>query len=162
MAIDINEISTLLEEAIPSIPEAEFTYRYLPLFMGEYTEKEAPKVISAWIKIATTPTSPVHVVDTDGEVLFTVPPLVDTSRLEITDNDHFAYAAAILNTYRTNQPERGAVMFEAETKNALANSVAVHEPTSGLEGMYRYYGITDAAPSTPAPVVEDVLGDLGL
>ena len=63
-------------------PEALFVQWFIPLWAGEIEPSEMMNTYT-WInKVAGDERTPVDIVDEHGEVLFTVPPLLDTSILE--------------------------------------------------------------------------------
>lgn len=63
-------------------PEALFVQWFIPLWAGEIEPSEMMNTYT-WInKVAGDERTPVDIVDEQGEVLFTVPPLLDTSILE--------------------------------------------------------------------------------
>lgn len=66
------------------IPENVFTYYFLPYFTGKVQSSEDQKYTATWIAVAGSPTAEVDVFGPDGKTLFTVPPIVDTSRYDPT------------------------------------------------------------------------------
>jgi hypothetical protein len=68
-----------IENEVPRFPIAHFEEHFLSYFLsGDYT----PEMIEAWVRnVAGTPLSPVHLVDDEGEVVITVPGLIDSSQI---------------------------------------------------------------------------------
>lgn len=84
VSINISAIAGQLAEAAPKavFPEALFVEFFLPLFADEIQPTPELNVVT-WIeKVAGGETVAVDIVDTNNNVLFTVPPLFDTSVLE--------------------------------------------------------------------------------
>jgi hypothetical protein len=84
ISVNISVIAEQLQAAQPKtqFPEELFVEHFLPLFADEV--QPTPHVnVRAWIdKIAGGETIPVEIIDAEGKVLFTVPPMFDTSVLE--------------------------------------------------------------------------------
>lgn len=70
----------------PRIPETVFVTYFLPFFSGQ-SDKVHPSSnsIAKWIGVAGTPMSEVEVIDTAGNVLYTVPALFETNLIDITN-----------------------------------------------------------------------------
>lgn len=68
-----------IEKEVPRFPIDHFEEHFLSYFLsGEYT----PEMIEAWVRnVAGTPLSPVHLIDDAGEVVITVPGLIDSSQI---------------------------------------------------------------------------------
>jgi hypothetical protein len=67
----------------PQIPEEVFTVLFLPYFSGQVVP-EGRNVMAEWISAAGSAMADVDVVDTDGNVVFTVPPIFSTDMLKLT------------------------------------------------------------------------------
>lgn len=75
-----DELTKLAQEDIVALPESVFANNFLPMFAGE----EVPSHVNerTWAGIAGNPYKPVHIVDDKThEILFTVPPLYERSRV---------------------------------------------------------------------------------
>lgn len=66
------------------LPEEIFKERFLPTFAGEAPMVKDSAVIAEWIGVAGTAMNEVDIIDSKGNVLFTVPSIFDTNVLEIT------------------------------------------------------------------------------
>lgn len=92
--------TTLFDELITkaqvaTLPEYVFTGYFLPRFIGKET---SPNWVSEWIAIAGTPTSSVDIIDNIGEVLFRVPPIIDTSAIRF--NETGSNMSSIMSIYQ--------------------------------------------------------------
>ena len=66
------------------LPESFFKEHFLPFFSGVIPVNNKNKMLTYWIGIAGTPTNEVDIVDDNtGELLFTVPPVVNTTSLNV-------------------------------------------------------------------------------
>lgn len=78
----INELIDTVTEPLKKVPEPVFREIFLPYFTGEKQPSKEMDAFSHWMGLVGSPTSAAEVVDHKGDVLFTVPPMVDTSRLD--------------------------------------------------------------------------------
>lgn len=60
-----------------------FNNYFAPYFFGQIPINEQSDIFSTWIGIAGSPTSEVDIVDTLGNIVFTVPPLYNTDVIDI-------------------------------------------------------------------------------
>lgn len=67
------------EPQLNKLPERLFTRNFLPFFCGERDPVKEPDFYVLWISIAGSPMSEVQIIDDNGNPLFTVPALNDTS-----------------------------------------------------------------------------------
>ena len=76
------------EETINKLPEYIFIDFFLPYFSGKLNIEDSQEPITKWIGIAGSPTKEVDIIDSvSGNVLFRVPPLINTSKLNIIKTD---------------------------------------------------------------------------
>lgn len=73
------------ENAAP-LPETIFVKDFLPYFCGEKNIADNPDLLPMWFAVAGSPTSEVRIINNNREVLFVVPPIVDTGRFDPTYN----------------------------------------------------------------------------
>lgn len=70
----------------PRIPEDVFRHHFLPFYSGQGDPDPKRNVIAEWVGVAGSPTIPVDVFDNETkEVLFTVPPVIETTNLRLTN-----------------------------------------------------------------------------
>lgn len=95
-----NEADEFYNSLVLDIPnnrldEAKFKDYFLPVLAGKETHND--EVIAQWMHVAGSPTSEVDIVNNNNEVLFTVPSLLNTSRIKVTD--HNTNLAEVLVNY---------------------------------------------------------------
>ena len=75
--MNLNELADSFDEVIDSatnrLSEEKFKQLFLPYFLGE---KYNENIIVKWTEIAGSPQMPVHLIDEEGQVVNTVPPLI--------------------------------------------------------------------------------------
>lgn len=81
------------------LPEDVFKYHFLPYFSGQEENSKTRNITAEWVGVAGTPMAEVDVVDKAGKVLFTVPPLFDTSSLNISKRPAGRSLADITNEF---------------------------------------------------------------
>lgn len=64
------------------LPESIFVEQFLPFFSGEQNVKDRKEFFSEWIGVAGSPMGEVNVINEEGNVLFSVPPMFDSSVIE--------------------------------------------------------------------------------
>lgn len=74
---------TLVEESRGQIYENAFVEHFLPFFAGVKDVPPDRKIFDDWVALAGSVNSPLDVVDENGKVLFTTPPPVDTSGIQV-------------------------------------------------------------------------------
>ena len=86
-------------QTLTQLPEAVFVKEFLPYFSGKLPMPESPPLLSIWIGIAGSPTSEVQIVDANNNKLYTVPPMSDTSTVDIAKGKNGASMKQILTNY---------------------------------------------------------------
>lgn len=103
-------------ESITSLPENVFVQNFLPLFAGENAPNNA--TLQLWLGIAGNPYMPVNIVDSKGEILYTVPAFFERSAIQIGKAGDTA--APIQHVIKTTEqlsklhPRRGEVYFQEQ------------------------------------------------
>lgn len=162
--LDIMELGAQLEQQLPSIKESQFRQNFLPLFTDAITDDKLRRQgLLAWISgIAQTPTMPVEVVDdVSNEVLFTVPPVLDSRMIMISEENKFADIAGMYQLQVRNMPETAEAMLSKHISDETTRSMTI-TLTDQWDAMNQYYGLKTATATTDTTEVEDVLGDMGL
>lgn len=113
----LNAANTIADELlvnasndVPKLPENIFVAHYLPLFSGEQSLVGNSDLIDTWIGIAGSRTSEVSIIDHKGHELFRVPPIMDTSHINVVDRDEgksFADITAMSVLYSQNIVSQG-------------------------------------------------------
>ena len=113
--LDSGEIEKFLEPEHRVFPEHLFKSVWLPIFAGVSNEINGKKVgIVDWLDVAGTALHEVDIIDKEGKVLFTVPPLIrDTPMLaKRHPNDSMREIMAEYIGYATLHPNMGKVFME--------------------------------------------------
>lgn len=61
------------------LPEKHFKEVFVPFLVGQVDSTPENNLVNCWIAVAGSPASEMDVIDDEGNVLFTAPPLYDTS-----------------------------------------------------------------------------------
>ena len=90
-------MNTYNKESVNKLPEHVFVDFFLPYFSGKLNLKDSEEPITKWIGIAGSPTKEVDIIDNNtGEILFRVPSLINTTKLNVTKNDRRIASSEIL------------------------------------------------------------------
>lgn len=86
-------VSDILRISIPTVPYNVFKHKYLPMLLHA-----EPSVFNlTWIReIAKSPHARVNVVDSDGDVVYSIPPIADSLTTTISDEVPFILQEAQL------------------------------------------------------------------
>ena len=110
------------------IREEFFVSVFLPYFAGELKESEFPNGISmhTWNQIAGNMNNYVDVVDANGNILYTVPPVTDLSYIVQDPSTHYtpmasvgAYAETLRNSARPDEAQMADRVLSKELNNRL-------------------------------------------
>ena len=102
------------------LPESIFVEQFLPRFIGEIPISATDLTFKFWLSISGGPGNPVDILDTEGNVLFTVPPLLDTSMLDIEGGE--ISLAAMLSQYDA-YASRGLYEGDRYLQSVLGNRI---------------------------------------
>lgn len=122
----IAQVSTPLKR----IPEPVFREIFLPYFTGEKTPTPENDAIAHWIGIVGSATESAEVVNVKGDVLFEVPPMYDSSRINPIKgekNTNFATIFTVFEEQARVHPSLGRdylaeTLSEKADKNILKNN----------------------------------------
>jgi hypothetical protein len=92
------------------LPENLFVSEFLPYFCGEMPIGENNELYLQWIAIAGSPMREVSIIDLNGDFLFNVPPLFDTSLINIEnklDSDSFSELLSLYQLKASITPSLG-------------------------------------------------------
>lgn len=164
---DVENLSLFHEE--PGVIEEEFFVQvFLPYFAGMLAPEDFPKGITpyTWYQIAGSPSNRVNVVK-NGEVLFTVPPIVDTGGVvnpTIHKTPYHRSASAIEELKRVNPLYSDNIMRVELGKRLPVNYQDVREQNlrTWAEIFLRYgYFLPEEKEeeSSPAQTLNDVIDD---
>lgn len=132
---------------IKRLPESTFVKNFLPYFCGEEDTTKESNTIAIWIAIAGSITSKVHVVDKNDEILFTVPPINDTSIFDVNNKNQAQGFKNIVLNYRlySNQTPMSAQNYLARTidsriEKLRTESVMFNENETTWKNIFARYG----------------------
>jgi len=117
-----NELVVKPYQEMAKLPEDIFVGVFLPFFCGEKSFDSENDIIVRWISIAGNPAKEVQIIDTNGEVLFTVPPIMDTTCIDFkNDNKGQALGNIIANyeLHKNQLPIVGKNYLESTIDNRL-------------------------------------------
>lgn len=151
------------------IPEDVFIHHFLPFFSGEAVDRN--ECMSRWLSVAGTPLSSVDVFDHKGDVLFTVPPIYDTSVINVANNTGSSLLdiASSYNLKKNNIPaiaEKYAVdEMSKKTVSLIQESEQLSNNQKTWNNIFKRYGkggftneVSDAANDVQNPA-DDVVYD---
>jgi hypothetical protein len=111
------------------LPERIFKSNFLPLFTGTIPQEHYHKAIETWVAIAGTPTSAVDVInENSGEVLYTVPSIMDTSSLNVVHNSRMSYGSIL------SAADRAKIHGKAASDNEFLEGAAQKLKTEQFTG----------------------------
>lgn len=100
------------------LPEQIFVKEFLPLFYGAVEDKDVRfQQIQSWISIAGSPSSEVSIVDVDNNVLFDVPPVINSSSIDIVSRGDKDIGKIFESFSADNFPIRGNRNLLSELDN---------------------------------------------
>ncbi len=142
------------------LPEQVFVHHFLPYFSGQKPMTKEDRVIENWVAIAGTPTNEVAIVGNDGAVLFNVPPVFDTSSLDVTTRNVGESMGDIYAGFamrRNNIPAVANTYLAASLDNK--HNEIVNEPTGTVQKRWQAimdrYNIAGAKPAVATSTVGD-------
>ena len=158
----INDVLDAITTPAKKIPEPVFRELFLPYFLGErspvpgaddYAVANDPVVrspVAHWIGLVGSATEPADVVDVTGKVLFQVPPMMDSTRVDTVNRNPDAHNfQTVFSEYQDQSRVHEALgknyLIEQLTKKAIANLPAGAEEKSpySWEPVLQYYHLTD-------------------
>lgn len=81
-AIDYSFNALVVNVPNAKLPEHVFKQLFLPLLAGEIKETEISNLMIYWISVAGSPTGDIDIIDTRGDVLFTLPSVLNTTMID--------------------------------------------------------------------------------
>lgn len=126
----INDIfnALVIDKENAVLPENLFVTNFLPFFAGERDIKQERQFMSNWIGVAGSPTREVDIIDTRGQVLYTVPSLFNTNMIETVVNADDTRLTKVIMDYeqtKTDFPipanDRVGIDLHHKLKESLGN-----------------------------------------
>lgn len=116
----INDLLAAVETPKTKIPEPVFREIFLPYFIGEKAPSRSEDAIAHWIGLVGSASEAAEVVNVKGEVLFEVPPMYDTTRVNTVKDDSDKSSLGNIFTVYAEQ----AVVHRALGNRYLAEELA--------------------------------------
>lgn len=140
---------------VAKLPEEIFKGHFLPFFSGEKDIKERKEFFSEWIGIAGSPMAEVNIIDNNGQTLFTVPPMLDSSVIETAKRNLGESFSDIYSQYKmhsNNLPVVGervlADAFEKKIGTTIKKSDVVQANQDRWNSILNRYGREKTAATT--------------
>ena len=154
-------IDQLLTQTNTQLPEDIFVGYFLPYFSGQREITSDQKVIGDWISVAKTPMASVDIVNDGGTVLYTVPPIFNTSLINANKQDRENSFSAIYNKFQllnNNIPATANKYLMEQFSNKFGELDAntdVSEATAKWNNIFERYNIVPVVKETSVTVVLD-------
>lgn len=103
---------------INKLPESIFIQVFLPFFCGEKLITDEKDILVKWVSIAGAPTKEVQIIDDNGNDLFIVPPLMDSTIIDIKNEGQGQPFLSIISNYELHKNQLPVV-----GENYLKNSI---------------------------------------
>lgn len=159
-----------VKEPVKNIPENVFREIFLPVFAGlnpEY-EDRVGDFTAHWIGILGSPTEPANIVNMQGEVLFKVPPIYDTARMNqegtvVGSESYKSIFGNLVDGASVNPTMAVGEFGQAITKrlDAVIKHDEVPVDQNPWKPVFAFYGLVDkgddtaAASTNQAPLDDD-------
>lgn len=142
-----------------TVPESIFKSYFLPGFIGKNPN---PNWMLEWVSIAGSPSSEVSVIDSQGEELFRVPPVLDTHAV-LLNRDSTGLDAIFTHAKRLDTTLSGSgqfVMGELDKKaTEVVSSLPDSKETRWMD-IYKRYGVELPESSKPPTSITNDTEDL--
>lgn len=143
-----NIVEEISEEKNRKVPEPVFREMFLPYFTGEVKMSSSEPAVAKWIGLVGSASLPTEVVNAKGETIFTVPPIYDTSRVNLTSHAKGGKSwSSILKEFTED-----VAVAQIRARNNLAKDMAEKSSRSLQQGdgyswkpVLDYYGISQKA-----------------
>lgn len=163
----INGILEDIAEPTVRVPEPVFREIFLPYFIGEKEASSKEQAIAHWMGLVGSCSEPAEVVDLRGEVLFKVPPMYDTARINVNRGEGRSTPfAAIFEVYEDQSkihPNLGNRFLAEELAKKATQALPGIKTEHSWIPVLKYYKLLpeDAVSNTTAQPSDDdlVLGD---
>lgn len=122
----LESFKTIVDDAgraVTKLPEATFIKVFLPVLAHRFINQHDESFdIHKWISVAGGPFRPVDVIDSNGEVLYTVPPVYESSGVHSMASRHSVFE--IVSTLML-EIEQNPINANRKVRDRLFNSLAV-------------------------------------
>ena len=103
--------------SVSVLPEHIFVSYFLPFLCGERPLSTDRDFFNNWNSIAGAPTKPINIIDASNNVLFQVPPLVDTSFVNPKDTGNMDFNTVMINYHLLNNN------IKSQAQNFIVNAM---------------------------------------
>lgn len=166
----ISELSAAIESPIKVVPEPVFRELFLPYITGQKRPTDESPTLNHWMGLVGGAGEAASVVNEQGEELFRVPPLFDTSRIDPTARGGGQLGQAFKDYADDSRVHQ--IRADNELRRTLAaRLIAIVKPenskASDWKPVYDYYkihienGKVVSAPTGAAPVATSANTDEG-
>lgn len=127
------------------LPEQLFKSNFLPLFAGQETQSEV--TLGLWVSVAGTPFAEVDIIDDNGQVLFTVPPIFERHIVDPTvpRDMPFSVVADTVEKMLIQNPFRAQAFLHHHLDAALVPDATVEKWRDAYAGrmseIFKRYGV---------------------
>lgn len=121
----VSDLAKTASATRPTFPERYFVGIFLPYFAGDEKPPYPTMDLGAWVgRVAGSPFQEVDVIDPSGKVLFTVPPMLDRSAVDLEASQHrgqpIAHIVRSAQQLTLMSPRQGALHLQEKlTQKAL-------------------------------------------
>ena len=154
---DLKKLFQQIEpEATRSVPENVFVTYFLPLFSGKSKENH-DELMEQWYVIAGTPYMPVNVLNDFGNVIITIPPILDRNTLKVEPTRDHAQDLSGLFDMAVQKGTLSPALGQNIITNGLHsryNKLITGEPDSSLSAQWK--AVFDHYMPLIAPGAKDV------
>lgn len=173
----IRGIPDLPDEHRRTFPETLFRENFLPIVSGSafkklpegYTpERLINEATDMWSRVAGGLNAEVDVIEPDGRVAFTFPPLVNTNVLNTRVNNKDPLLSVLVENYQkkvVGLPTFAEPALQAGLTSKLTRLFKAAEPTKrdtdNVKNMRQYYGLKESESPDEVKVTADKSTDLG-
>jgi hypothetical protein len=144
------------------LPEPIFKEVFLPYFSGQKNIAEDKDIIAKWVQVAGVPGAEVDVIDQNGTVQFTVPPVFDSGIIETVKRklgESVSDIYTLYNLHSNNSPVIGervlANAFENKIPTMIKPSEALSENQARWNTIFERYNGSAKASAKQAPEAND-------
>lgn len=150
----INNLLEVIEVPVKKIPEPVFKEIFWPYFTGERKADANSPAISHWIGLVGSASAEAEVVDIKGNVLFKVPPMYDSDRLDtLTQTKGTSNFAAIFENavgQARVHPSMGQKYLAEELSKKLLDRLPENPNGHSWRPVFEHYGLIKKAEAVAA------------
>lgn len=149
----INNLLEVVETPVKKVPEPVFKEIFLPYFTGEKKADVNSPAIAHWIGLVGSASAEAEVVDIKGNVLFKVPPMYDSARVDaLKQSKGTANFSAIFDNAEGQarvHPSMGQEYLAEELSKKLVDRLPENSEGHSWRPALEYYGLIPKQ-ATPA------------